>query len=444
MPDNPGVFEVERMHSRTIMAYAACAFFGLVLTPVPALSETLATAVSQALQSYPEIQAALADRSAAAEELVATNAQRSPRIDLSTRNTLYRSSAGTSDGVTVSLSANQSLYDGGVNASDRSRRQAELDAEGQRVADQATEVSLQAVTAYLDVMQSRDNLLAIRRNIDVLRDIARRVALRVEAGFGADTDLLDVQLKLQGADLSLVDAEDQAAKAEINYRNLVGLPPGKLKPVIFPKSSLPSDVETAVALARETSPKVLALVYEAQAADAAVSGVRAATRPQVGLDLGVNHTQDVGKSWDDSQDFSARVTLSVNLFDGGLSKARVRKARYAAYASRYRAATTGLAMEQRIRLAWTDMQTGRQRIEILSQQQKTARKSLALYLKRFDAGVEPLQKILDLQSQSASADLARVAASYGTLATGFRLLAGTGRLLSALGIEFDGGVASNG
>ena len=164
----------------------------------------------------------------------------------------------------------------------------------------------------------------------------------------------------------------------------------------------------------------------------------------LGLDLGVNHTQDVGSTWDDSQDFSARVTVSVNLFDGGLSKARVRKARYAAYASRYRAATTGLAMEQRIRLAWTDMQTGRQRIDILSQQQKTARKSLGLYLKRFDAGVEPLQKILDLQSHSASADLARVAASYGNQATGFRLLAGTGRLLPALGIAFDGKGGSNG
>lgn len=425
------------------MAFATCAFFGLALAPVSAWADTLAGAVSQALQSYPDIKAVMADRSAAAEELAASKAQRLPRVDLSARNTVYRS-LKTSDTATVSLSASQSLYDGGVNASDRSRRQAELSAGDQRVADQATEVGLQAVIAYLEVLQSRDNLLAIRRNIDNLSDIARRVALRVEAGFGSDTDLLDVQLKLQSADLSLVDAVDQAAKAVINYRNLTGQAPGKLKPVTFPAGGLPPDVDTAVALARESSPKVLALVYDARAADAAVSGVRGAERPQVGLDLGVNHTQDMGSTWDDSQDFSARVTVSVNLFDGGLSKARVRKARYAAYASRYRAATTGLAMEQRIRLAWTDMQTGRQRIDILSQQQKTARKSLGLYLKRFDAGVEPLQKILDLQSQSASADLARVAASYGNLATGFRLLAGTGRLLPALGIAFDGKGGSNG
>lgn len=425
------------------MAFATCAFFGLALAPVSAWADTLAGAVSQALQSYPDIKAVMADRSAAAEELAASKAQRLPRVDLSARNTVYRG-LKTSDTATVSLSASQSLYDGGVNASDRSRRQAELSAGDQRVADQATEVGLQAVIAYLEVLQSRDNLLAIRRNIDNLSDIARRVALRVEAGFGSDTDLLDVQLKLQSADLSLVDAVDQAAKAVINYRNLTGQAPGKLKPVTFPAGGLPPDVDTAVALARESSPKVLALVYDARAADAAASGVRAAERPQVGLDLGVNHTQDMGSTWDDSQDFSARVTVSVNLFDGGLSKARVRKARYAAYASRYRAATTGLAMEQRIRLAWTDMQTGRQRIDILSQQQKTARKSLGLYLKRFDAGVEPLQKILDLQSQSASADLARVAASYGNLATGFRLLAGTGRLLPALGIAFDGKGGSNG
>jgi TolC family type I secretion outer membrane protein len=431
------------MNTRTFMAYAALACFGLALTPVSAQSETLAMAVEQALQNYPEIKAALATQSAAEEELLATKAQRLPRVDLSAKNTAYRSGASNKDSATISLSATQSLYDGGSNTSDRLRRHAELNAEEQRVADNAIEVSLQTVLAYVDVLQSKDNLAAIKHNSVMLNDIARRVRLRVDAGFGADTDTLDVQLKLQGAKLSLIDAQDQVAKAVINYRNIVGQVPGKLKPVSFPKAGLPTDVESAVTLARNSSPKVRALVYDAQAADAAVSGVLAAGRPQIGLDLGANHTQDIGSTWDDTQDISARVTVSVNLFDGGLAKAKVRKARHQAYASRYRAATTGLAMEQRIRLAWTDLETGRQRLVVLSQQQKTARQSLTLYLQRFDAGVEPLQKILDLQSQSASADMARVTASYGQLIIGFRLLGGTGTLLPALGISFDSRTASN-
>lgn len=425
------------------MAFAALALFGLALTPVSAQAETLIMAVEQALRNYPEIKAALADQSAAEEELLATKAQRLPRVDLSAKTTVYRSGASNKDSATISLSATQSLYDGGANTSDRLRRQAELSAEEQRVADNAIEVSLQTVLAYVDVLQSKDNLAAIKRNNDILNDIARRVRVRVDAGFGADTDKLDVQLKLQGLKLNLIDAQDQAARAVINYRNVVGQVPGKLTPVSFPKAGLPPDVESAVISARNSSPKVLALIYDAQAADAAVSGVMAAKRPQIGLDLGANHTQDIGSSWDDAQDFSARVTVSVNLFDGGLLKAKVRKARYQAHASRYRAATTGLAMEQRIRLAWTDMETGRQRLVVLGQQQKTARQSLGLYLQRFDAGVEPLQKILDLQSQSASADMARVTASYGNLITGFRLLAGTGTLLPALGVSFDSRTASN-
>lgn len=427
------------MNSKSIMAYAVCALFGLLLTPVSALAETLASAVEQALQSYPEIRAVLADRAAAEDELAAVQAQRLPRVDLAAKTTAYRTASARKDAVTISLSASQSIYDGGANTSDRLRRHAELSAEEQRVADQALEVGLQAVMAYVDVLQSKDSLVAIKRNIVSLDDIARRVTLRVEAGFGADTDLLDVQLKLQSANLSLIEAQDQVAKAVINYRNVMGQTPSTLKPVSFPKAGLPPDVEAAVRLTRESSPKVLALIYDAQAADAAVAGVRAADRPQVGLDLGVNHNQDLGTSWDESQDFSARVTLSVNLFDGGLNKARVRKARHAAYASRYRAATTGLAMEQRVRLAWANLETGRRRVEVLGQQQKTARKSLGLYLKRFDAGVEPLQRILDLQSQSAAADMARVAAVYGNLITGFRLLAGTGQLLPALGVAFNTG-----
>jgi outer membrane protein, adhesin transport system len=432
------------MKSGKIMAYGACVLLGLALAAVSPRAETLASAVNDALRTYPDIEAALASRAAAEDELVASSAARKPRVDLAARTSAYRSSSSHGDAVAISLSANQSIYDGGANAADQLQRHAELDAEAQRVIDQAIEIGQQAVIAYVQVLQSRDNLVASGRNFDSLSDIARRVDLRVKAGFGADTDLLDVQLKLQTAKLQLIDAKDQAARAEIAYRNVVGRSPIALKPVRFPVEGLPPDVETAVQLARDHSPKVRALIYDAQAADAATSGVLAAERPQLDLNLGVNHNQDVVTSWEDTQDVSARLTLSVNLFDGGLTKARARKARHQAYASRYRAKSTGLALEQRVRLAWAEMEAGRQRSTVLNQQQKTARRSLELYLKRFDAGVEPLQRILDVQSQSAAADLARVSADYGNLLTGFGLLAGTGGLLPALGINFDSGAAPRG
>jgi outer membrane protein, adhesin transport system len=425
------------MTSSKIMAYCASALFGLAMTAVPALADTLATAVTRTLHNFPELRAALADRSAAEDELEASRLQQKPRVDLAARNSAYATSSSHQDTMIISLSANQTIYDGGATASDRMRRRAELSAEEQRVADQAIDLGLQTVTAYLEVLQAQDILAATKRNIDSLKDIAQRVGLRVEAGFGADTDLLDVQLKLQTAEINLIDAQDRTTQAALAYRNLTGRTPIDLIPVRLPLRSLPSDVETAVQLARENSPKVMALVYDAQAADAITSGVLAAKRPQVGLDVGVNHNQDVGEDWNNSRDVSARLTFSVNLFDGGLTQARARKARHQAHASRYRAQTTGLQNEQRVRLAWANFMSGSQRIAVLTRQQQTARKTLGLYLKRFDAGVEPLQRILDLQSQSASADVARVSATYGNLLTGFRLLAGTGRLLPALGVTFD-------
>lgn len=426
------------------MAYAACAVFGLAVTAVSASAETVREAVAQALETYPDIKAALANRAAVAEELVASKAQRMPKVDVSARTSAYKSKVSSSDNLVISLSASQSLYDGGATTAAVRQHHEELDAEQQRVVDQALEIGLQAAIAYISVQQARDTVLVTRRNMESLRDIARRVELRVSAGFGSDTDLLDVRLKLQNAKLNLLEAEDQANKAVLNYRNLTGASPGKLKAIAISRFGLPATVEEAVALARDASPKVMALLSDARAADAAVAGVLAANRPQVGVDLGVNLNQDMGTPWDRSQDVSARFTVSMNLFDGGMTKARARKARYVAYASRYRAQSAGLAMEQQIRNAWIDVESGRQRVQLLTQQQKTARQSLALYLKRFDAGVEPLQRLLDVQSEVAAVDMAKVGATYTTLATGFRLLAGTGRLLAALGIEFDARANPNG
>jgi outer membrane protein, adhesin transport system len=432
------------MKSIKIIAFASFAFFAMALMSASAHAETLTTAVELALRNHPSIQAALFSRSAAAEDIKISKAQNRPRVDVSATNRFSKSRTGTGGALDLELFASQSLYDGGTSKSDLVRSKAELDSEEQRVADQANEVALQVVQAYIDILRANENLRAIHHDLKLLEDIGRRVRLRVSAGFGSDTDMLDVQLKIQNAELNQIDASLQAKKAWIDYRNIVGNEPGELVAIAFPAKAMPPDIETAVELAGQTSPRIKSLLYDASAADAVADGVDASRRPKLAFDVGLNQIRQIGEPWTESHDLSARLVLSVNLYDGGASKAKSRKAKYSAYATRYRAKATALAIEQQLRSIWNALDTGRQRITLLRLQQKIAKRSLVLHLKRFDAGVEPLESILNLQSQSTSADLAEIAERFSNISNGFHLLAGIGKLLPALGLNFAEGAGRNG
>jgi outer membrane protein, adhesin transport system len=432
------------MNSSKIMAFAGTALFFLALMHFPAKAENLASAVDLALQNHPAIKAALSSQSAAVEEVNISKAQSRPRLDASANNRTSLSPNGTIDTLGVQLSASKSLYDGGAGKSELMRSTAELDAEQQRVNDQMNEVALQTVQAYIDILQGREKLQALDREMKLLNDIGRRVNLRVSAGFGSETDTLDVQLKIQNAELIRIDARQQARKALIDYRNMVGAEPGRLVAVAFPTTALPADIDTAIELAKHSSPRIKSLLYDANAADALAEGIRASQKPKLEFDIGVNQNRDIGKSWAESHDLSARLVLSVNLYDGGSTKAKSRKARYSAYATRYRAKATALALEQQLRLLWSALELGRERAAILHRQKQATERSLVLQLQRFDAGVAPLQTILDLQSQSTAAGMAGISERFSSLSNAYLLLAGTGRLLPSLGLRFNVQAPRNG
>jgi outer membrane protein, adhesin transport system len=398
-------------------------------------AEALSAAVERAVLNHPEIRALKSTRLAARSAIEGSKSLVRPRIALSASGGAYQNDSDVSDTFAVSLTASQPLYDGGAAKSERRRTKAEAGAAGRRLADAANVIALQAVQAYFEVQRSKEIRKIVERNLARLEDIERRVAMRTREGFGSEADIYEASAKVEAARLQVAEARLQAKDAAAVFQLIVGRPPGKLSPVSAPGGALPTSVDEAVRLGRKQSPKIMAVQYDALAAFAAIAAYEASSKPKVDLAVGLNYRNDVDHTLGESQDLSALLNFRLDLYDGGAAAARTAQARHVADASRLAVEAAALDVEREIRLSWNVIVSAQDRLGPLKRQQRDARRALELNLSRFDAGLVTLEKILDLQSFAAAAEVAHLNQIYAGRYNVFRILGGTGRLLPALGIR---------
>mgnify|MGYP002381184527 CR=1 FL=1 len=411
----------------------------LCLQPQQSNAETLPNAVQRAVASQPEIRSLLAKRMASRADVDLSKSLRRPGINLSASSVLMTADSSGSRSETspsaVSLSASQPIYDGGVASAELRRSRSGVAAANQRLGDALNTVALQTVQAYIEVLRLREVRKILSENIASLQAIAQRVQLRADNGFGSDADVFEARARVDSAKYQLVEAEQQLRDAVSTYRSLVGHEPERLEPIQMLTKFLPEDVDHAVREARTHSPRILAVRYDALSAYASIDSSKAQSNPKLDLVLGMDYNKDLKRSASDANDLFARVSFRMPLYDGGATRARVAEARYTAESARLSAEATALDVEREIRLAWNGFASTRQKTQPLMRQFQNASKSLKLNLKRFDAGLTTLEKIMDLQTQKTSAQLALLNEEVSGRYFVFRVLGGTGQLAAALGVR---------
>jgi outer membrane protein, adhesin transport system len=405
-------------------------------------AETLPDAVRLAIFSHPEIKAFLATRNAARANIKLAESLNRPNLSVSASGA--QSLNGTASSKThtttlaLSVAASQPIYDGGVARAEKRRSRSSAEAAEQRLNNAINLIGLQTTQAYIECMRLDVVRSILAENAAVLEEISGKVRQRVSGGLGSDADLYEAISRVEAARYQLAEIDQQLFDAKLNYSSLVGHKPDKLQPIQMLNSALPTTIEEAVSRAKTKSPKILAVRYDALAATASVESAMAQSRPKLDFVLGADdnvYFQDKTRS---NYGLSAKINFRMSLYDGGASKARTREARYTAEATQYSADATALDIEREIRIAWSTVASSRKKSRILELQFKAARKSLDINLKRFDAGLSTLEKVMDLQSQTTAAELALLNEQINGRYNVFRILGGTGQLIAALAIDQSG------
>ncbi len=393
-------------------------------------AETLTRAVQLALKNNPEVQALVADVKATGYGVDASEGLLGPSV--TTSAAAIASTRESQEGWSASLSATQNIYDGGFSRGELHRSEAIHRATVSRLRESTAVGTLQATKAYMEVQRSRGVVRILAANLSSLKSLQHRVRLRVDAGVSNEVELFNTAAKIDAAKINLIDAKSQLSDAVAQFQITIGHLPGSLETVNAPVQLLPRSSAEAARLAQGYSPRIMAMRYDALAAEAVTESSAAAGRPKLDLSVSASHNDTLDKRYSDTSELSAQIAVRFDLYDGGTSAARVKQSKYNAIAARERTKAESNNVKLELATALNAVQIARQKVTILRSQLANTRQTFELSRKRYNAGVTPLSEILDLHTAVATAEASWLNAEFTYRYNVYRVLAGVGRMPRSL------------
>jgi outer membrane protein TolC len=399
-----------------------------VLSGAPA-ALSLDAAVAAALANNPGLAAAGHARRGASEEVAEARSRFAPRVDLSETasrtdnptmvfsNLLGQERFGPANFAIPSLnepdpltnfntrlSLTQPVYAGGrIRAGLAASRHAERAARG-------VEERVRQVTVYRTVGAFHGVLLARRqREVAVAAREAAAAHLRaaealVAAGLAVPAEVTRVKVRLAEIEEMLIRAEAGGRVARSALEAVMGeAPRGPYEPVepSGGAAALP-DLEAAVGEALRRRPDLNGAREEAGAASQGVRAAKGSRLPQAGL-VAAYELNDEALLGSSGRNWTAMLSVSVNVFDGLGSASRVRRA----LAGEERAAALVEGFEAQValevRMAHAELAGALARGEAARSAAGEAEEAMQIARDRYENGLATLTDLLDQETALTSA-----------------------------------------
>lgn len=314
----------------------------------------------------------------------------------------------------------QPLYQGGrVKALKRQAKSSILAArEALRSAEQ--ELMLSAANAYIDVVRDEETARIRRNNVRVLARQGVAAQDRFDVGAGTRTDIAQAQSRLAQAEAGLAQADAQLQASRATYKRIIGHPPVDLQSI--PIFELPNSLPTAIGLARQNNPQLLAAYFNEQAAGSAIDVAKSASRPVVSLNGSVGALRDQVSSLSEADQASIAAQVSIPIFSGGLNKSRVRQAKHAKTRLGFEVRDAELAIDQSVAQLWAQLDAARRALVSSQKQVEAAQIAFEGVDLEQKVGTRTTLDVLDAEQEVLNAKLAVENSQHGVNAAVFQLL----------------------
>lgn len=414
------------------------------LTPSTSLAAmSLSVAVERAVTTNPRVLEANARRRAVDHELGEAYGLYLPTLDLEagigpqfvdrpnslavTNNREWRSSRD------VSLIARHTFFDGFLRANEVYRQAARVDGAAARVIERSELVGLEAVETFLDVLRHRRILSTSDDNIRIHGALLSRVRTRFSGGSSTEGELRQAEERLAAAQAVRADILKALGAAEARFENVIGSKPGALQGVGLPRG-LPKTQGAAIIAGRDNHPALRAGGSDVRAAEADYDKAKAPFFPRVGVEGRAKLGEDNDGTPGVNNDFSVRLRLSWNIFNGGIDRHRRLRQNEKLTETRMKLDQLRRTVDETVRRSWSDINTNDLRLAALSRQGRAATAVIATYDREFEAGLRDLLDLLDAQSSSFNVRIQQISAQTIAVFARYRLFASTGKLLASFNV----------
>ncbi|WJY17541.1 TolC family protein [Alteriqipengyuania flavescens] len=394
---------------------------------------TLQGAVAAALETNPQIiQAQYNEEAVSAQEDQARGAFY-PQVDLEAgtgvrqlRNNT-RTNLGIADDLLYPTDAragiNYTIFDFGRRRGELARQAARADAAAVQVVQRADAVALEVARRYLDLVLQDRLALSAQESLVFHRVLVGDLQRGIDAGTVGRPERRLAEDRLQAALVREIEAGRARDIARIQLLELTGLDIARPLPPPDLSGQLPEGLDMAIATLLERNPAVLAAQLEVTAAEALLQSIRGERYPEIGVDLAAQTGDDIDGFGGQTDDLRARVSVRWNVFDGGITEARVREASARANEQRFRLAETARAASAELRAALSTADAQGRFASTYGEQTVITQDLSESYRRQFEIGRRNLLELLDArmrmqeaQDRQAQAEYARLFAQYEALA----------------------------
>jgi outer membrane protein, adhesin transport system len=425
--------------SRLLSALSATLI--LLLVPIQASrAETLEALLIQLLATHPQIQFQRAQVESARKATERARASYLPVVEVSGAvgpahiETDVRSEVGQppfeATQQVARLNITQNVFDGFSTSSQV--RIARLNSDVTRLTLDGTQQNIlfDGIAAYLEVLRQADLIELARLSEDSIMRQAELEDERVERGAGITVDVLQAKSRLQIAKERRVTFEGEFHNAVSRFLEVFNVLP-QIEAMAIPTppvGALPDNLDAAVDTASDNNPAVASSLATVEVASERRRLARSDYFPRIDIVGSANHERNFDLLPGVRNDVSLVLTATWQLFNGFATRANVAQTAYDYQASRDNHTSSVRTVVESTRLAWQQLVTARQRVDLLENAVSIAGEVFEARANLREAGNETVINVLIAEDEVNNARINLTIARYDAIIAVYQLLLATGRL----------------
>lgn len=312
-------------------------------------------------------------------------------------------------------------------------REAEANAMASREDLRNTEQStlLDAVTAYMSVVQNQAIVRLRENNVSVLTNYQASNQRLFKNGELTRTDLEQSKAQRATSLAQLEAARGQLIASQANYEQVIGHPPGHVEVPPSIEHLLPGSLQEALEIGQVENPNIGSALFQELAARKSVDALRGQFLPQVNLQLKYQDTENVFEGLDYEREASASVGVKVPFYQGGKVESQVRQAKQVQI---QRLAQTNQARQQTrndVISAWTQLTSAEAALSADEVSVESNKVALAGVRREQKAGTRTVQDVLNAEQNYLTAQVQIVTDEYNVVVARYTLLQAIGRMTAS-------------
>ncbi len=405
---------------------------------------TLEETIEDAIVHNPEFRAEVKQYRSIEAEVKGAKAGFLPSIDLNVgigyEEVNNQSIDNTGDGLTrreASIRLTQNLFAGFGTVNEVGRQEFRLDAQGFQAESKANDIALAMTEAYIDLLKNQELLQLSQESLSTHQSILDQITQRNDAGIGNQVEVDQARARVALAESNFAASNNNHADALVKFRRILGRDPDSA--LIKPEFTflLPESIDMATSIAMTDHPTLKSANGDIAEARMQYQASSRNFYPRVDLELEKTFDHNIAGVRGRNENLQAMLRAEWNLYRGGRDVAERKRTASAFHEATEIRNNTRRQIIENIRYAWNAKYYVGKQLNFVNMHIKMTHDTLVGYRQQFNLGRRSLLDLLNTENEYASALRTLINSEHELLKAHYRILAGTGHLLTELNIEYD-------